>query len=586
MASSAEKAPPAALPPFYAAGVPQQLHKQRPVADGYAPDAAATEYTANPSGNEATHMLIPIPADAAKGFLNSRDRPKCHRRKRFLFITIALLVLYFIHRRRIHHHSFQGYPPEGLIPEYEFEDPVRCATEASTPVYPDNRLITIPGDASKLALTVLGVGVGKIDLQVVDELIGGIEVETHFHLTPGIPLESVWVDYLYDETTGHAEVIVNTLQSLPAGGCSEDFYDAGSITGFNPQPAPEASWPRCVAVASRVRVPRPLANASVPELRLSAQYMSIGARLHAPETDPVVVAGLEAVTRAGSVAVSGPVTIAGAADGQVRITTLYGSVRVADVKVASDVLLSVGTNAGPIGISTDYLVAEAHSGSVTAKNITLAVSGNLQTHSGIVAVKNLSGGFSSFNVSTDSGPIHVSEVSRGGAATSATDVLLAAKSGQININNFDLGSDVTVDAEGANGGVFITNIEVGSALTLSVQSGDISVQELSGAFQSVEASSYSGGVSLAKVDLDKSSPAVLHVKSTFGSAGVDLSGFLGHFEVRANRGSASVTGSELHFQRHTQTEVVGERGGPPTGPHILTVSAGTGRASAKLVGDA
>ncbi|KAJ1553620.1 hypothetical protein HK405_007393, partial [Cladochytrium tenue] len=124
----------------------------------------------------------------------------------------------------------------------------------------------------------------------------------------------------------------------------------------------------------------------------------------------------------------------------------------------------------------------------------------------------------------------------------------------------------------------------------------MSIKGLSGTFHSVEAISQFGGVSIAKVDLDKSTPVQFHVKSGVGPAIVDLelraayhapglnrrsprpsqSGFVGHFEVCTNYGLASVTGSELHFQRHTRTEVVGERGGKRggTGPLVLTVFAG------------
>ncbi|KAJ1568517.1 hypothetical protein HK405_001038, partial [Cladochytrium tenue] len=349
--NSTAKAP---LPPLpYSDGVTLKLNKQQNEINIRTDAVTSPEYIADPSGNEATNLLVPIPAAEAAGILNSQDR-SWRRRKRLLFFTIILLALYLIYRRRIHYlqefHSkelFPGYeyPPEGLIPEYEFEDPVSCVAEASTPVYPDNRLITIPGDASKFALTVLGVGIGRIELEIVDDLVGGIEVETHFHIPPGTPTDSVSVDYVYEDATGQAKVVVNTPRCLPIERCSEDYYDADSVAALGPQP--EDTW-HCVAVASRVRVPRPPANASVPELRLSAQHMSINARLHSPGSDPVLVAGLAAVTGNGGVAVSGPATIAGSADGHFRLESHMGSIRVVDVDVASEVPLSVGTNSGSI----------------------------------------------------------------------------------------------------------------------------------------------------------------------------------------------------------------------------------------------
>ncbi|KAJ1562046.1 hypothetical protein HK405_000408 [Cladochytrium tenue] len=574
-------APPPPPPPYSGSSPmpPQQIQVQN-ANNAY---VVAPAYAPNPSlGNESTQLLIPISSEVARDILNSQDRSR-RRRKRFLFFGIVLLVLYLIHRRRMHY--YQGYPSEGIIPEYEFEQPVFCAAQTSTPVYPENRLITIPGDASKLALTVLGVGVGKIDLEVVDGLVGGIEVETHFHLTPDIPTDSVSVDYVYDKTTGHAEVIVNTPRCLPVGKCADDAFDAFLD-----------SWNRCVAVASRVRVPRPPGNRSVPELRLSAQSMSIGARLHAPATDPVLVAGLSATTRSGSIAVSGPATIAGAADGRVRIATSSGSVHVTDVGVTHGVPLSAGTNSGSISLErlkADDLFAETTSGSITAK-----------TNSGSVTVETLRGSFSSFNVTTTSGSIRVSDVSRGGAATSETALFLEARSGRISITNFDLGPDVTINAGAESGGVSVENavletltastgsgrisgenLSVGSALELTVRSGGIGVHGLSGSFQSVKANSYTGSVSLSNVVLSKSDSTAIHVKSDKGSARAELSGFSGHFEVRADRGSASVTGTDLHFRTHSRTVAVGDRGGQPTGPHQLTVVSGTGSASADLSGD-
>ncbi|KAJ1547064.1 hypothetical protein HK405_006661 [Cladochytrium tenue] len=484
-----------ALPPPYSDGVTMKLNKQQNETTIRAATVTFPEYIANPSGNEATHMLVPIPT-AAAGILNSQDR-SWRRRKRVLFFTIVLLALYFIYRRRIHY--FQGfhskglfpgyeYPPEGLIPEDEFEDPVPCAAEASTPVYPENRLITIPGDASKFALTVLGVGMGEINLEIVDDLVDGLA------------------------------------------------------------------------------------------LRQRRQ----------PRSDPVLVAGLAAVTCNGGVAVSGPATIAGSADGHIRLESQIGSIRVVNVDVASEVPLSVGTNSGSIfleGISADCLVIETNYGTVTIKNITLAVSGSLRTRTGpgAISVRELHGAFIFFNISTYSGPISVSEVSRNGAATSTAYVLLASGHGPIDLHDFDLGPNVTVDIQGANGVASVKNLKVGSVVALSARSGEMSIKGLSGTFHSVEASSQFGGVSIAKVDLDKSTPVQFHVKSSVGPAIVDLSGFVGHFEVCTNYGLASVTGSELHFQRQTRTEVVGERG--DTGPHVLTVFAGR-NASAVLTGDA
>ncbi|KAJ1562110.1 hypothetical protein HK405_015778 [Cladochytrium tenue] len=138
--------------------------------------------------------------------------------------------------------------------------------------------------------------------------------------------------------------------------------------------------------------------------------MSINVRLNSPGSDPVLVAGLAAVAR-GFVTVSGPATIAGSADGRIRLESLSGSIRVVDVDVAPEVPLSVGSN----------------SGSIFLENITLAVSGSLRADRA-VSVKDLHGAFFSFNIWTQSGLISVSEVSRSGAPTSATDVLLVSLS--------------------------------------------------------------------------------------------------------------------------------------------------------------
>ncbi|KAJ1562111.1 hypothetical protein HK405_015779, partial [Cladochytrium tenue] len=196
------------------------------------------------------------------------------------------------------------------------------------------------------------------------------------------------------------------------------------------------------------------------------------------------------------------------------------------------------------GISADYLVAETKYGTITAKNITLALSGSLCTRigAGAVAVKELIGAFIFFNISTHSGSISVSEVSRNGAATSATDVLLASVFGPIDLHDFDLGPNVTVTVDVQRGDrevsvmnavankltatigghIMAENLKVGSVVTLSGRYGEMSIKGLSGTFHSAEVSSQLGGVSIAKVDLDKSTPVQLHVKSRVGSAAVDL----------------------------------------------------------------
>ncbi|KAJ1566294.1 hypothetical protein HK405_010398, partial [Cladochytrium tenue] len=263
----------APLPPLpYSDGVTLKLNKQQNEINIRTDAVTSPEYIANPSGNEATNLLVPIPAASAAGILNSQDR-SWRRRKR-------------------------------------------------------------------------------IELEIVDDLVGGIKVETHFHIPPGIPTDSVSVDYVHDDATGQPKVVVNTQRCLPIERCSEDFYDADSVAALGPQP--QDTW-HCVAVASRVRVPRPPANASVPELRLSAQHMSINARLHSPGSDPVLVAGLAAVIGNGGVAVSGPATIAGSAVGHFRLESHMGSIRVVDVDVASEVPLSVGTNSGSIFLEVQTL---------------------------------------------------------------------------------------------------------------------------------------------------------------------------------------------------------------------------------------